>query len=117
MERKKALIALQEQESRFPASAGAYAAMLAENVRLYRGDNMPFVGIQAAGSALAARPGAFEWSVQGAAVSAAGDLGYAYGRVKFTPAGGATGPEEINFVRIWKKQRNGAWKVVLDLLS
>jgi ketosteroid isomerase-like protein len=57
------------------------------------------------------------WTPAGADISAAGDLGYTYGTYEFTANGKDGKPvvEHGKYTSIWKKQRDGGWKVVLDM--
>jgi len=62
-----------------------------------------------------ARPGLLTWEPVFADVSRAGDLGYTTGPWEFRK----NGPDDKvvaqgNYVTIWKKQSDGAWKAVLD---
>ncbi len=56
------------------------------------------------------------WVVTAAEASAAGDLGYTYGRWDYTQTGksGAVVHQTGSYVTIWKRQADGTWKVVLD---
>jgi ketosteroid isomerase-like protein len=48
---------------------------------------------------------------------ASGDLGYTYGvsKISRTDEGGKLVASYGKYVTIWKKQRNGAWRVALDI--
>src|SRR6185437_14053403 len=65
-QRKQALAAV------FPVYAG-------RDVRLYRPNNLPYVGVQAATEALTTPKGRIKWKPIGGDVSLAGDLGYTHG--------------------------------------
>jgi ketosteroid isomerase-like protein len=94
----------------------AYPTYLADDVRLFRDEKYPFVGKQAATAALADLAGALKWQPANAEVSAAGDMGYTYGIAEFK----ATGTDKLqynNYVRIWKRQADGAWKIVIDVAN
>lgn len=57
-----------------------------------------------------------KWKPVKAEVSSDGTLGYTYGNWKYT-AKDKSGKEETlygNYVTIWKKQRDGKWKYILD---
>ncbi|HEV2668300.1 MAG TPA: tetratricopeptide repeat protein, partial [Blastocatellia bacterium] len=45
-------------------------------------------------------------------VSRSGDLGYAYGRYEL---GGAE-PQKGYFARVWKRDANGQWRIVMDIV-
>jgi ketosteroid isomerase-like protein len=57
------------------------------------------------------------WTPVGADISASGDLGYTYGNYEFRSTGKDGKPVVAHgkYNTIWKKQRDGAWKVVLDM--
>ncbi len=57
------------------------------------------------------------WTPVGSDISASGDLGYTYGTFEFRSIGkdGKPTVEHGNYTSIWKKQRDGSWKVVLDI--
>ena len=86
-------------------AAGALANALADDVRLYRDGSLPFIGKEAALKGIT--QSADTLSTQGQAfISSSADLAGIYGTMN-----GA------NYFRIWKKQRNGSWKIVLDLMN
>lgn len=57
------------------------------------------------------------WMPVGADISASGDLGYTYGTFEFRALGndGKQFVQHGKYTSIWKKQRDGSWKVVLDM--
>ncbi|MGA2413154.1 MAG: DUF4440 domain-containing protein [Candidatus Sulfotelmatobacter sp.] len=57
------------------------------------------------------------WAPVGADLSASGDLGYTYGTFEFTSKDkdGKLVVERGKYTSIWKKQKDGSWKVVLDM--
>jgi ketosteroid isomerase-like protein len=57
------------------------------------------------------------WTPVKAEMAASGDLGYTYGNYVFT-AKNKEGKSVVSYGKytsIWKKQKNGQWKVVLDM--
>jgi len=57
------------------------------------------------------------WTPVGADMSSSGDLGYTYGNFEFhskDKAGNAV-VEHGKYTSIWKRQKDGSWKVVLDM--
>ncbi len=48
-------------------------------------------------------------------VSASGDLGYTYGRVKIESRDGNM--EKANYLRVWKREPDTNWKIVLDVIG
>ena len=57
------------------------------------------------------------WTPVGADISASGDLGYTYGTFEFRSVdkGGKPIVEYGKYTSIWKLQKDGTWKVVLDM--
>ena len=57
------------------------------------------------------------WTPVGADISASGDLGYTYGTYEFSSLGkdGKAVIDHGKYTSIWKKQKDGSWKVVLDM--
>jgi ketosteroid isomerase-like protein len=57
------------------------------------------------------------WTPVGADISAAGDLGYTYGTYEFRTSDKDGKPvvDQGHYTSIWKKQKDGSWKVVLDM--
>jgi ketosteroid isomerase-like protein len=57
------------------------------------------------------------WSPVGADISSSGDLGYTYGTFEFhsKDKDGKPVVEHGKYTSIWKKQKDGNWKVVLDM--
>ena len=57
------------------------------------------------------------WTPVGADISASGDLGYTYGTYEFSSRGKDGKPvvDHGKYTSIWKKQKDGSWKVVLDM--
>ncbi len=57
------------------------------------------------------------WTPIGADISASGDLGYTYGNYEFhsVDKDGKSAVEYGKYTSIWKKQKDGRWKVVLDM--
>jgi ketosteroid isomerase-like protein len=57
------------------------------------------------------------WTPVGADMSASGDLGYTYGTYEFSSKDKDGKPVVAHgkYTSIWKKQKDGSWKVVLDM--
>jgi ketosteroid isomerase-like protein len=79
---------------------------VAPDVRLYRDGSRPFIGKAAAEKRLGEVRESAAGTLAAAVMSASADLGYTYGS-----------SETANYMRIWKKQRDGSWKIVLDLAT
>jgi ketosteroid isomerase-like protein len=117
--------AVLDADRHFAGDAGAhgaraaYMANLAPDARLYRAGVLPAVGRDAVGRALAAgRQGASSWQPTAAAASAAGDLGYTYGDTALM-APGVPGriQQAAMYLRLWQRQRDGTYRIVLDLVK
>ena len=57
------------------------------------------------------------WSPVGADMSASGDLGYTYGTFEYRSRDkdGKLAVDHGKYTSIWKKRKDGGWKVVLDM--
>lgn len=57
------------------------------------------------------------WTPVGADISASGDLGYTYGTFEFRSKDKEGKPtvDHGKYTSIWKKQKDGGWKVALDM--
>jgi len=57
------------------------------------------------------------WTPVGADIAASGDLGYTYGNYEFQTKddSGKSVVDHGHYTSIWKKQKDGSWKVVLDM--
>jgi ketosteroid isomerase-like protein len=66
------------------------------------------------------RPGfAISWQTTKVEVSRSGDLAYSYGPLQTTvdDAEGNPVTDKGKWVTVWKKQPDGTWKVVIDILN
>jgi ketosteroid isomerase-like protein len=97
-------------------SAAAYLGVLADQARLHREGHEPFVGSEAIRAALAKDSAPMTWEPAGTVVASSGDLGSTYGIAKRRGADGAWFDAD-NYLRIWKKQPQGSWKLVLEVLT
>ena len=84
MDHATALEALLERDRNYAsaqrkqARAAVFPVYASRDVRLYRPDNLPYVGVQAGTEALATPKGRIKWQPIGGDVSIAGDLGYTH---------------------------------------
>ena len=95
----------------------AFHSYLADDVRLFRENSFPAVGKRAALAALATNRGILTWRPAMAGLARSGDLGYTYGAYDLKASGSDQKPEHGNYVRVWKRQTNGRWKVFIDILN
>jgi ketosteroid isomerase-like protein len=104
----------------------AYRPLLAEGVRFHRQNQMPVVGQQAATKWLASQRAYSSLDSRFSEVARSGDLGYTWGTYTIAPrqvtttARGET--QQVNvqagfYVRVWVRERNGQWRVALDVLQ
>jgi ketosteroid isomerase-like protein len=87
---------------------------------LFRSGVGPVKGREAIGQVFADPPVATpEWAPEAAEIAASGDLAYSWGWFVWTPVadGPLAGkpPATGYYVSIWKKQRDGRWRWVVDL--
>lgn len=118
---EKTILALEAKFSTASQKKGMaipFADYAAEDVRTLRNGSLPDVGYKEAVAFEALRTGSrpLSWTPAGAEVSISGDLGYSYGSYELKAADGKQS-EVGNYLRVWKKQRGGKWKVVLDVMS
>jgi len=95
----------------------AFHSYLADDVRLFRENSFPVVGKRAALAALATNKGILTWRPAMADLARSGDLGYTYGAYDLKASGSDQKSEHGNYVRVWKRQTNGRWKVFIDILN
>jgi ketosteroid isomerase-like protein len=96
-------------------TATAFLDCLADDPRLHRPGLFPIIGLAAVRSFFASKPMPFTWQPIKSDVSRSADLGYTYGSYQIN--NGGDDPEKGYYVRVWKRNRSGKWKLVLDTLS
>ena len=95
--------------------ASAYRGRLAPNVRFLRPNMLPVIGDRAALKWLASQPVFSSADSRYAEAARSGDLGYTWGNYVI---GTAKKPTQHGFyVRVWQRERNGQWQVVMDVLK
>ena len=76
---------------------------------------LPLVGAKSMEAVFAPKAEMWSWQPTDAVVSSGGDLGYSYGVIQI---GGRAASEQAvayeYYLRIWKRQPAGDWKVVLE---
>jgi ketosteroid isomerase-like protein len=95
--------------------ADAYRGRLAAGVRFHRQNLMPVVGDRAALRWLATQRPYSAIDSRFAEAARAGDLGYTWGSYTIGPKPKPT--QQGFYIRIWQRERNGQWNVVLDALQ
>ncbi len=107
-------------EAEFAAKAaaegilGAYLAYADEDIRVYRDGGLPSAGMDALRRQFSASSEKHAWAPVDGDVSRYGVLGFIFG------TGEARGdpsnpPAASSYLRIWRKNPEGHWKIVLDL--
>jgi len=91
----------------------AYRSYATADVRVLRNGNAPGSGPDAL--IAAAPPFAIESAPDGVGVAVSADLGYTYGQVR--ARGNAEPAPTGYYLRIWRRQDDGSWKLTLDLVS
>jgi ketosteroid isomerase-like protein len=86
-------------------------ALLADDVRGLRWMVPPLVGRAAFAEHLAGRSGPIAFELLGSGMSAAGDLGYTYGRYER----GAPRAETGYYARVWRLDRDAVWRIAFDV--
>jgi ketosteroid isomerase-like protein len=102
--------------------AKAFESFMADDARLHRTGMFPLTEQGSIRAFFAAKPLTMTWETIKADVSQSNDLGYTYGSYELkenSTAATATGAasaavEKGYFVRVWKRNKDGKWKVVLD---
>ena len=97
------------------SQAEGYRGRLAPNVRFLRQNMMPIVGGRAALKWLASQPVYSAIDTRFAEAARAGDLGYTWGGYSIGPPKKPT--QKGFYVRVWQRERNGQWTVVMDVLQ
>ncbi len=93
--------------------AGQLIDCAEENVRLYQPQKFPIVGSAQAAAALQKETTTSKFGEpKGGEVSHGGDLGFVWGEYMTGAATEASG----YYLRIWRKDRSGEWKLALDLI-
>ena len=93
----------------------AFVTYAASDVRLYRANNLPYIGRRASSEAIGQTKGQVTWQPIASDTSRADDLGYTHGT--YEVADDAKNViERGSYVRIWKK-KNGIWRIVMDVTN
>jgi ketosteroid isomerase-like protein len=98
------------------AETAAYLAAFAGDGRALRMEQPLAVGHAEVAKALATVKTA-DWKPSQAGIADSGDLGYTYGTVSLLGAGAAGAVGTGDYLKIWKKDAAGAWKIVVDVVA
>jgi ketosteroid isomerase-like protein len=95
--------------------AGAYRGRLAPGARLHRPNILPVVGEPSVLKYLASQPAYASADSRYAEAARSGDLGYTWGAYAVGPRQKPT--QRGFYVRVWVRERNGQWKLAMDVLQ
>ncbi|HYO90265.1 MAG TPA: DUF4440 domain-containing protein [Pyrinomonadaceae bacterium] len=94
----------------------AYLSYMADDVRLLHEGKFPFIGRQAAQTALEAKAGRMSWQPESSDISRSLDIAYSYGSYDLKSADGKA-DESGYYVHVWKRHADGRWKLVIEVLN
>jgi ketosteroid isomerase-like protein len=109
---------LREAETAFTALSAtqglraAYRAHASVDLRWYRDESTPHVGLAAALASPRLGEDQMAWTVERLEVARSGDLGYAIGHYGKSGASAVAG----HYLRVWHRE-NGAWRIVMDVTN
>jgi ketosteroid isomerase-like protein len=91
----------------------AYFSYVTDDVRLHRDGRLPILGIKALRTFLAEKMYTMKSEPIQSDVAASDDFGYTYGRYELQYEGSQE-TQKGYYVRVWKRDAQGHWKIVLD---
>ena len=97
------------------SQARGYRSHLASYARLHRPTVMPIVGERRILQWVASQPAYSTADSRYSEAARSGDLGYTWGSYSLSARRGK--PESGFYVRVWARERNGQWKLALDVLQ
>ncbi|HEY0404872.1 MAG TPA: nuclear transport factor 2 family protein [Pyrinomonadaceae bacterium] len=107
-----------EQEAQARGFLKAFESYLTDESRLHRQQMLPLVGREAIRAYLSQKTLAVRWEPLYADIAQSGDLGYVYGSYTLTDNPARAGAiEKGYYARVWKRGRDGKWKMALDVTS
>jgi ketosteroid isomerase-like protein len=114
-----ALNAMQQTDVDFSQMAAekgfrkAFMEFMEEDAILLRDNHMPIIGADAVDYISSINDTTFtiSWETQGGDISESGDMGFTYGIYYLKTESEA---QNGTYVTIWRKQKDGKWKYVLD---
>jgi ketosteroid isomerase-like protein len=118
---REALIGREREFLKASNSVGvmkAFLEFMSEDARLHRNGIPPLSGKDSIRTYFSGKAMRLAWEAIKADVSQSGDLGYTYGSYELREEGAAASSAEKGYyVRVWKRNKEGKWKVVLDTTS
>ena len=95
----------------------AYQLFSAPTIRYMRRQHFPALGNDSALAAVKASGGVATWNAMEGDIASSADLGLTYGHYEWKKNATDDKPSETGYyAKFWKKQPDGAWKIVLDAL-
>ena len=94
-------------------SVDTYVSRVATGARFYREGRFPSSDMDSVRETIRQNL-KMSWKPMGGGCAISGDLGYTYGSYEIKDP---TAPEEGFYLRVWKKEENRDWKIVIDKLS
>ncbi len=95
-------------------SVATYSGFLVQSVRLQRNGRLPSVHADTVKAWLGKTDKKLSWKLAGSGAADSGDLGFTFGFLEIP--GGSPGMKG-HYVRIWRKQPEGTWKIILEMMS
>jgi ketosteroid isomerase-like protein len=95
----------------------AFLDFMSEDARLHRNGIFPLAGKDSIRTYFSGKAIRLAWEPIKADVSQSDDLGYTYGSYEQKEEGAAAVAEKGYYVRVWKRNKEGKWKLVLDTTS
>jgi ketosteroid isomerase-like protein len=92
----------------------AFQDYMSDAARLHRNGMQPMTEKAAILSYFSEKERTLRWEPIKADVSRSGDLGYTYGSYEVKAEGASPAVEKGYYVRVWKRNPQGKWKIVLD---
>lgn len=93
-----------------------YLSALMPDVRLYRPNTYPYLGMIESRKVLDSVGGEVGWKPETAFIASSGDLGATRGRFFYRADPGTADKEQIfHYVRIWKKSAGQNWRIALEV--
>ena len=112
------LLKIEAEFAALAASGGILAAYLAyadEDIRIYRDGSLPGAGTDALRREFSDYAGRQTWAPVDGDVSRYGALGFIFGTAEARSGEPQAPPAASSYLRIWRKNPGGLWKIALDL--
>ncbi len=96
----------------------AFQSFAHPDLRLYRENSLPLVGAEFALTYLSDLEGIYRWTPQSAELASSADLGYTFGTGEYRlETEDSVHVERFSYLRLWKIDFEGNWKVALDITN